>query len=409
MAIKDFGLGVAVPLDDDKIGYVVSIRVVEERVEVNFPIPDVQNPIARVPQDFVHCQMYSGAKLTVMNYRPYTGADGTQYGQHGTGDVVLSGAYLEHADMDRCKIVSCISPSVREFLNRAPVTKNSTKDFIKVDMSWRDEIVSRRTTPAGWLRVSIVPHIRGDVRGTTISEQVSLEHESDDVTRIVERFTFLLSFHQLALILTRHIEAAHSLSCTIIDGAESLRCDLCPPLPEESKPQVTYGSRRITLSDTGLNLETLLENWIGLAGRIAPSLGIFERWLTTRSHKPLNETDLIMLVQSHEIYFNRLYGDSGPSELWRKLEKLIGSWLIVFGFTNSELTCKDIANTRNWFTHFNPKYDGQEKVKSYANMDTFGMLLQITYPALLLKLVNAPQDHINEYLKRASAEHASYF
>ena len=407
MATKDFGLGLAVPRDSSEIGYVVHVKVIDEQIVVNFPIPSLQNPIARIAHDFLHCQMYSGEKLTVMHYRPNTGADGTQCGQHGVADAVFAGAYLEEVDLRACKNTSCISPSLREFLDRPPLTRGSTVDSIKVDMPWCETLISKRTTPAGTFAVELSASIRSNVNGVTLTEQVSLEHKSDDVTPIVDRFTFLLSIHQLSLILTRHIENAHSFSCEFLEKEELIRCQLFPPVQDESKPQHTFGSRRITLKETGLDLETLVANWIPQAHKIAPSLGIFERWLTTRANDRLNETDLFMLIQSHEIFFNRLYGDDG--KLSEKLKKLIGSWLGIFGFTNAEQTCVDISNTRNWFTHFNPKYDKQEKERSYANMDSFGMLLQITYPALLLQLLKAPDDSVRAYLARAAAEHASYF
>ena len=351
--------------------------------------------------------MYSGEKLTVMHYHPNTSADGTQWGQHGFADAVFSGAYLEEADLGACKSTFCVSPSLREFLDRPSLTRGTTKDFIKVDMPWRETLISKRTTPGGTFSVKVSANVRSDGAETTLAEEVSLEHESDDVTHIGDRFTFLLSIHQLALILTRHIERAHSFSCTFIEKNDSIRCGLFPPIEAETKGHRTFGSRRITLLGTGLDLETLLKNWIPEAHKIAPSLGIFERWLTTRANDALNETDLFMLIQSHEIFFNRLYGDNG--KLSEKLKQLIGPWLAIFNFSDAEQTCVDIGNTRNWFTHFNPKYDKVEKEKSYRNMDAFGMLLQITYPALLLRLLKAPEDNVQTFLKKAAAEHASYF
>jgi ApeA N-terminal domain 1 len=120
-----------------------------------------------------------------------------------------------------------------------------------------------------------------------------------------------------------------------------------------------------------------------------------------------NETDLFLLSQAHEVFVNRTAGDNG--KLGDKLFTSIGQWIPSFSTKDPRTYCDEIASTRNWFTHFNPKYDARDKDRSYEYLYEYCKVLEITYIALILKLSGVGGTALTQLVSSMIDESRGFF
>ena len=409
MVEEDFGVGVAIDPSDENRRQLVTTSISNGRVVVAFP---TAGGIGRMHQEFfpllwIQCEF--GRLLTVVNYRPNYSTSGQQSGLFGFADWIFDGLLLEAKDFENCLAIELESSALYDFFDTRVTDIHRINGRVSASANFHNELLDHELSPCGRLAIQIDTTLHGRRTETAISERLVISLKDQHGVSLKERQIVLAQIDQLAVILTGVGHARLAYECTFEDQTGRRKnCKMLPQTTKGGAERTSHGSRRITQKKLGISTTTLLRNWLSLAHVANPSVSLFERWHLDRSHNAADESDLLTLINIHEIFFNRTKGDDGQ-KLHKKLRLQIEEWLPLFGIKNSTEFCQDLANSRNWLSHFNPSNDVAHKDRTYANLHTYCKLLELVYVCVVLRELKVEAQVVANLLKDIIAENNGYF
>ena len=135
------------------------------------------------------------------------------------------------------------------------------------------------------------------------------------------------------------------------------------------------------------NMEQVINNWVKIYNITHPALELYFS-TQTGEHRFL-DAKFLTLVQSIEAYQQRiLFKDLNFKKTLTELMKPFEQWI-----SNKDVLIEKIKNTRDYFTHYNPK---KENKKLYEELPTLYRKLEVIFQMTLLKALNFDNSKIKD-------------
>lgn len=308
-----------------------------------------------------------GNKFTLWNYDTNRNGDGTKVGAYGFAECLFAGAHIGSDAINACSRAQINSANFDCFLKEEIVSIRIESDQFQIAAQRRKTICTLPST--------------GDLRLEVSKE--STWHHSFSEKRITEDL-FLTVFSEtggsaptMIVLLTYVDMIAGTLLCQssprcgyeidlIVDEMRAVSdIAIHPPVPSETATTQSRWAHAFAFSELDVDLLKFLEEFLNQQSAFQIPLSIFEQYLNSEDRKLRNATAIHLLCKAIEALASRTGNEKGKLAL--TLEGLVGPWLLCFGIQATETAnyCKDLADTRHWFTHFRPKDGERHALRSH--------------------------------------------
>ena len=224
--------------------------------------------------------------------------------------------------------------------------------------------------------------------------------ELDEFTSIVEKIIAFLCFAMGDIVCFDSMEATSENPPLFPLLQEDLGYDKIGLLPINIfSPSQFYSKDKRQISSNNLfkfeqiknNAERIICKWVDTYEQITPTLH-FYFWTQMQAY-PCSEVKFLTLVQGLEAYHRKMFNENRMN-LRNRIEEIIEPFKNIIGTDKErEKLITSIMDTRNYWTHYNPKLE--LKVAKGRNLEVLCFKIEALFQLHFLQLIGFSQEEIN--------------